>query len=99
MVQALAGEASGAKAGGMTTDELIRELIKEIRSDREAAEERERLIAAELSGIRVAVANLGIDFRAFRDHVFEHENERGKELRAVEDFVGMTEPREKNGGG
>lgn len=90
----------------MTTDELIRELLREIRADRaaadereRAAEERERLIAAELSGIRVAVANLGLDFKAFRDHVLENENERGKELRAIEDFVGMTEPHAKNGGG
>ena len=82
----------------MTTDELIRELLREIRSDRAAAEERERLIAGELSGIRVAVANLGLDFRAFRDHVLENENERGQELRAVEDFVGMTDPHDKNGG-
>lgn len=83
----------------MTTDELIRELLKEIRADRNATEDRERRIEAELTGIRLALAALGDDFGSFRAHVLQHEDERGKELRAVEDFVGMTDPNEKNGGG
>ena len=81
----------------ITTDELITELIAEIRADRMASTKREERVETELVAIRTVLATLGQDFREFRSHVLKHEDESGKELRAVEDFVGLTDPREKNG--
>ena len=74
----------------MTTDELIRELIGEIKKDRVA---RQR----EISGIQLALTELGKDFRAFRDHVLKHEDESGKALRLVAAHAGVIDPAGKNG--
>jgi hypothetical protein len=70
----------------MSTDELIRELIGEIRKDREA-----------LAGLSLAVTELGKDFRAFRAKVFENQSQQGERIRAISDFVGMTDPHDSNG--
>lgn len=69
----------------MTTDELIRELIGEIKKDRVA---RQR----ELSGLQLAVKELGDDFRAFRDRLLKDEG--NAKLRLV-----ATLPPDTNGGG
>ena len=76
----------------MTTDELIRELIAEIRNDRVVR-------AKEFAGLQLAVTELGNDFRAFRDHVLKNEDETGTALRLVAAHAGVIEPLDKNGGG
>ncbi len=87
-MQRLPKRAKGAPK--MTTDELIRELIGEIKKDRVA---RQR----EFSDLRLAVNDLGKDFRAFRDHVLKHEDESGKALRLVAAHAGVIDQAEKNG--
>lgn len=74
----------------MTTDELVAELIAEIRRDRESRK-----------SLEVAVASLAQDLADFRTLVFEGERSVMQQIRAVSDFVGMTDPQRpsRNGGG
>ena len=81
----------------MRSEAIIRELIDEIRADRRASTLRDERVTAALKGLQVALAELSKDFRAFRDHVLENQDETGRRIRAVSDFTGMTDP-EPNGG-
>lgn len=81
----------------MTTDQLITELIAEIRSDRGAATKRDERITAELRKLNTIVGKLGTDFEAFRTHMLEHADKEGRHLRMVAAHAGVTDPRDGNG--
>lgn len=74
----------------LSTDELITELLMEIRNDRTVR-------SREFADLQLAVKELGDDFRAFRDHVLQHEDKAGRKLRMVADHAGVTEPTDRNG--
>lgn len=70
------------------SDALIRELIAEIRKDRASRKQLE-----------VAVSSLAQDLKDFRKLVFEGERSLMKQIRAVADYAGMTDPADRNGTG
>lgn len=81
----------------LSTDELITELLQEIRNDRVASTQREERVEAELANIRLALHELGKDFRSHREHAGTEASDTREQIRLVANFVGMTDPAEKNG--
>lgn len=79
----------------MTTDQLVSELIDEIRRDREAR----KTLEAQVSNCTIVVAALAKDLADFRKLVFEGERSLMERIRRVSDFSGMTDPHDGNGGG
>jgi hypothetical protein len=92
----------------LTTDELVAQLLEELqadrkqaakdrKADREATEKRQREITDRLDRFETALTEISREMRDLRDHVLKHEDQAGKDIRSVADFVGMTIP-VKNGG-
>lgn len=79
----------------MTTDDLMRELLGEIRKDREARQ----FLEVQVSNCTRAVIVLSNELQEFRKLVFEGEANTLERIRQVADFAGMTYPADRNGGG
>jgi hypothetical protein len=88
----------------LTTDELVNELLAEIRIDREAAKadraataKRQKEITDRLDRFETALVTLSSDLRDSRQHTEADSSETRRQIRVISNAIGLTAPREQNG--
>jgi hypothetical protein len=88
----------------LSTDELVNELLAEIRTDREVARgdraataKRQKEITDRLDRFETALVTLSSDLRDFRQHTEADSSETRRQVRVVSNAIGLTNPHEQNG--
>jgi hypothetical protein len=88
----------------LSTDELVNELLEDIRIDREAAKadraataKRQKEITDRLDRFETALVTFSNDLQGFREHTEADSSETRRQIRVVSNAIGLTDPHEQNG--
>jgi hypothetical protein len=88
----------------LSTDELVNELLAEIRADREVAKadraataKRQKEITDRLDRFETALVTLSSDLQSFRQHTEADSSETRRQVRVVSNAMGLTDAHEQNG--